>query len=123
MINYTRCAREIKATVNLEKTAFNKTKTRFISRLDLNLTKKVVKGCIWSIALYGAENWMLRKQIENNWKVSECGAGEGWRYHWDLPCEKWRSVIKRVKEEGNILQTVKKERLTGLVTSCLGTVF
>jgi hypothetical protein len=85
---------KLKPGLTWKKTAFNETKTRFISKLDLNLTKKVVKGCIWSIALYGAENWMLRKQIENNWRVSECGAGEGWRHHWDLPCEKWKVLQK-----------------------------
>jgi hypothetical protein len=31
------------------------------SKLDLNLRKKLVKCYIWSIPLYGAENWMLRK--------------------------------------------------------------
>jgi hypothetical protein len=28
--------------------------------LDLELRKKLVKCCIWSIALYGAETWMLQ---------------------------------------------------------------
>jgi hypothetical protein len=83
MTNDTQCTREIKARINMEKATVNKTKTRFISKLDLNLTKKVVKGCIWSIALYGTENLMFYKQIGNNWKVSECCAGEGWRNHWD----------------------------------------
>jgi hypothetical protein len=30
-------------------------------------------------------------------------------------------VLHRVKEERNILHTVKERRLTGLVTSCIGT--
>jgi hypothetical protein len=33
----------------------------FISKLNLNLKKKLVKCYIWSIALYGAETWTLRK--------------------------------------------------------------
>jgi hypothetical protein len=33
----------------------------FTSKLNLNLRKKVVKCYIWSIALYGAEKWTLRK--------------------------------------------------------------
>jgi hypothetical protein len=32
-------------------------------------------------------------------------------------------VLQRVKEERNILQTIKEETLTGLVTSCVGTAF
>ena len=35
-------------------------RTLFTSKLDLNLRKKLVKCYIWSIALYGAENWTLR---------------------------------------------------------------
>jgi hypothetical protein len=29
--------------------------------LDLNLRKKLVKFNMWSIAMYGAENWILWK--------------------------------------------------------------
>jgi hypothetical protein len=41
------------------KAAFNK-KTLFTSTLDLELKKKLVKCYVWSVALYGAENWTLR---------------------------------------------------------------
>ena len=33
----------------------------FATEFYLNLRKKLVKCCIWSIALYGAETWTLRK--------------------------------------------------------------
>jgi hypothetical protein len=42
------------------KAAFNKKKNLFTSKLDLNLRKKLVKCCIWSMALYGAETCTLR---------------------------------------------------------------
>jgi hypothetical protein len=42
------------------KAAFNK-KTLFTSKLDLHLSKKLVKCYIWSIALCGAETWTLGK--------------------------------------------------------------
>jgi hypothetical protein len=51
---------EIKSRTAMAKAAFNK-KTLFTSKLDLNLKKKLVKCYIWSIALYGAETWTLRK--------------------------------------------------------------
>jgi len=41
----------------MAKAAFSKKKTLFISKLDLNLRKKLIKCYIWSIALYGAETW------------------------------------------------------------------
>jgi len=44
----------------MTKAAFNKKKTLFTSNLDLNLRKKLVKFCVWSIALCGAETWTCR---------------------------------------------------------------
>jgi len=41
--NDARCTREINARISMEKTAFSKKKTRFISKLDLNLAKKLAK--------------------------------------------------------------------------------
>jgi hypothetical protein len=59
--NDARCTREIKSRIAMAKTAFNKKKNLFNSKLELNLRKKLVKCYIWSIALYGAETWTLRK--------------------------------------------------------------
>jgi hypothetical protein len=58
--NDARCTREIKSRIVMAKAAFNK-KTLFTSKLDLNLRKKLVNCYIWSIALYCAETWTLRK--------------------------------------------------------------
>jgi hypothetical protein len=59
-----RCTREIKSRIAMAKGAFNKKKTLFTSKIDLNLRKKPVKCYIWIIALYGAETWTL-------WKVDQ----------------------------------------------------
>jgi hypothetical protein len=53
--NDVRCTREIKSRIDMAKAAFNKNRTLFTSKLDLNLRMKLVKCYIWSIALYGAE--------------------------------------------------------------------
>jgi len=54
------CRCEIKSRIAMTKAAFNKKKTLFTRKLDLNLRKKPVKCYIWSKALYGAETWTLR---------------------------------------------------------------
>jgi hypothetical protein len=41
--------------------AFSKKKTLYTSKLDLNFRNKVVKCYIWSIILYVAEIWIIRK--------------------------------------------------------------
>lgn len=38
-----------------------KKKTLFNSKFDLNLKRMLVERYIWSTALYGVENWTLRK--------------------------------------------------------------
>jgi hypothetical protein len=52
--------RETESRIAMAKAAFNK-KALFTNKLHLNLTKKPLKCYIWSTALYGAENWTLRK--------------------------------------------------------------
>jgi hypothetical protein len=59
--NHDICTREIKSRVSMTKASFTMKKALFASKLDLNLRKKTVKCYIWSIALYGAESWILRK--------------------------------------------------------------
>jgi hypothetical protein len=49
------CTHEIKSRIAMAKAAFNKKKTLVTSKMDLNLSKKLVKCYIWSIALCGAE--------------------------------------------------------------------
>jgi hypothetical protein len=39
----------------------SKARRLFITKLDLNVRKKLVKCCIWSIALYGTGIWIHQK--------------------------------------------------------------
>jgi hypothetical protein len=44
-------------------------KATFDSKLDINLKKKLVKSCIWNIALHDDKNLTLLKVDKNTWKV------------------------------------------------------
>ena len=33
---------------------------------------------MWSVTLYGAETWALRRNEQKDWKYLRCGYGEGW---------------------------------------------
>jgi hypothetical protein len=48
--NDARCTLEIKSRIAMAKAAFNKKKTLFTGKSDLNLREKLVKCYIWSIA-------------------------------------------------------------------------
>ena len=60
LTNDGRCTREIKSGIAMAKSAFSKKKALFTSTLGLKLRKKLVKCCIWGIALYGAETWTIQ---------------------------------------------------------------
>jgi hypothetical protein len=60
LTNDGKCTCGIKCRIAVAKAAFNKKRALFTSTLDLEMRKKLVKCYIWSLALYGAENWTLR---------------------------------------------------------------
>ena len=90
--------------------AFKRKKTLFISKLDLNLWNKLVKCYIWSIKLYGAETWTLRK-VDQKYLVSF----EMWCWR-RMEKISWtdrvrnEEVLRRVKKEKNIIYTVKRRK-------------
>jgi hypothetical protein len=94
----------------MAKTAFNKKKNLFTSKMELNLRKKLVKCYIWSIALYGAETWTLRKIDQKYLESFEMWC---WRR---MEVISWtdrvrnEEVLHRVKEERNILHTIKRRK-------------
>jgi hypothetical protein len=78
----------------------------------------------WSIAFYGAKTSTFQKVDQ---KYPESFEIQCWRkmrkISWTNHVRN-EEVLQRVKEDRNILQTIKgrKEgKLTGLVTSCVGT--
>jgi hypothetical protein len=91
----------------MSKAALNRKKTLFTSKLLLNLRKKLVKCYIWSIALYVAEIWTLRKVDQKYLESFEMFC---WRrmekVSW-TDCVRNEEVLYWVKEERNIVHTVK----------------
>jgi hypothetical protein len=93
----------------MAKAAFNRKKTFFASKLDLELRKKLVKCYIWSIALYGADTWTLRKVDQKYLSSFEMWS---WRR---MEKTSWTNRVNneaelhRVKEEMNILHTRRRE--------------
>jgi hypothetical protein len=113
------CTWEVESRISMAEATFNKKKALFNSRLDLNLWKKLVERYICSTALCGAETWTLVKVYQKCQESLKSGAGEGWiRCSWiDRVINK--VVSQRVEDE----RTVKRRRLTGFVTCCVGTSF
>jgi hypothetical protein len=105
-----RCTHEIKSRIAMAIATFNKKNYLFTSKLDLNLRKKLVKCYIWSIALYGAETWTLQKMDQKYLESFEMWC---WRRMEKISCTdhmRNEEVLHRVKEERNILHTIKRRK-------------
>jgi hypothetical protein len=61
----------------MAKAAFNNNRALFASKMNLQLSKKLVKCYIWSIALYVAETLTFRAIDQSTWKFLKRGSGEG----------------------------------------------
>jgi hypothetical protein len=110
LTNDARCTREIKSRIAMAKAAFNKEKTVFTRKLDLNLRNKLVKCYIWIIALYGAEMWTFRKVDQKYLESFEMWC---WRrmekFSWTDRVRN-EEVLHRVQEERNILRKIKRRK-------------
>jgi hypothetical protein len=93
----------------MTKAAVNK-KTLFTSKLDLELRKKLVKCYIWSIALYGAETWTLRKLDQKYLESFEMWCWSRVEKISRTNCVNNEAVLHRVKEEMNILHTLRRRK-------------
>jgi hypothetical protein len=62
--NNAKCRREVKPGITMEKATFNK-------KLELNLSKKLARFCIWSIILCGTETWILRVVDPKHFEIFE----------------------------------------------------
>jgi hypothetical protein len=94
----------------MAKAAFNRKKTLFTNKLDLELRKKLVKCYIWSIALYGAETWTPRKLDQKYLESFEMWFWRrmekiSWTDHVN-----YEAVLQRVKEERNIIHTIRRRK-------------
>ena len=100
---------EIKSRIAMAKAAFNKKKTLFTSKLDLNLRKKLVKYYIWSMTLYGAETWTLLTADQKYLESSEMWCWRRMEISWTDHVRN-EEVLLRVNEQRNILHEIRKRK-------------
>ena len=104
------CTNDIRTRIALAKAAFNSRRSLLTGKLDLNLKKKLVKCYVWSVALYGAETWTLRKKERNYLEAFEMWC---WRrmekisYMDRITNEE---VLRRVQENRSLISNVLKRK-------------
>jgi hypothetical protein len=76
----------------MEEAKFNKNKILYTNKLDLNLMKKLVECYLWSLAVYGAETWTLRKVDQKYLRQFGNVVLEEYGDPLDRSCEKCRGI-------------------------------
>jgi hypothetical protein len=82
----------------------------YTSKLDINVRNKLVKCNIWSIALLGAESWTLRTVDQKYLESFEIWCWRRMEISWTDRVRNGEVLQRRVKEERNILQTIKRSK-------------
>jgi hypothetical protein len=91
----------------MPKAPVTKKKTVITSKSDLNLRKKLVRCCIWSVGLSVAETWTLRK-LHNIYLGSiELWCWRRMEISW-IDSVRNKEVLHRVKKERNIQHAIKR---------------
>ena len=80
------CCQEVKQRIAMAKEACNRKRSIFCGTLEKELWKRLVKCFAWSVVLYGAETWTLRRNEQK-----QLGAFEIWRR---MELVKWTDKIK-----------------------------
>ena len=95
--------------------ALDKEETLFTSKLNLNVSKKLVPCCILSIAFYGVDTWTLRKMDQNYRESSEMFRRSIERNSWtDRAISE---MIQKIEKGLKFLNTTKqrKDNWTGQI--------
>ena len=83
------CCQEVKQRISMAKEAFNRKRSIFCGPLEKELRKRLVKCFVWSVVLYGAETWTLRRNEQKQLDAFEMWV---WRR---MECVKWTDKIKK----------------------------
>ena len=112
-----RCEKDMKTRLAMAKGTFNDKIAILSSKLDQDLKKRMIKTLIWSIALYSAETWILKRVDRDRLEAFEMWC---WRKMLGI---KWmdktsnRDVLDQAEEERSILSCIwtRKKKWIGHV--------
>jgi hypothetical protein len=103
-----------KSSIAMANAAFNKKRALFTSKMNLKLSKKLVKCYIWSIALCGAETWTLRAVDQKHVESFELWCWRRMEIIWTEHVRKG-GLLLRVNEQRNIIREISKRNV-----NCIG---
>ena len=110
-----RCVQEIKSRIAMAKNSFNRLKELLSRSMKISTKKRIIKSLVWSVFLYGAETWTLRRE-----DMKRINALETWiwrrveRVSWTEKKSN-EEILERVQEKRCLLERVihSKKRWIG----------
>ncbi|ROT60779.1 endonuclease-reverse transcriptase [Penaeus vannamei] len=106
-----RSDKDIKCRIALAKKTFMDTRSLFCARkIRLDLKKRFLKCCIWSVLMYSSESWTIIKAMEGRLEAAEM-----WFYRRRLRTS-WKQkvtkeeVLKKMKTKRLLIDTIKKRQ-------------
>ena len=105
-----RCHSEIRRRIAMGKQSFMARGELLRSGINKELRKRMVKVLVWSVVLYGAETWTMRKE-----DIKALEAFEMWIWR-RMEKINWTEhitndeVLKRVEESRTLLETIRKRQ-------------
>ena len=109
-----RYEQEIRTRIAMARAAFIDRKTLLEGKLQLVLKKKLIKALIWSITLYSAETWALRKA-----DIQRLEAPEMWLWR-NMLHIKWsdkitnKEVLQQAEAERSLVTKIKERQKKGI---------
>ena len=108
------CDKEIKTRIALGKLAFKERQQLLTSKLNRVLKKRIIKCLIWSITLYGAETWTMKKATNRRLEAFEMWL---WRRMEKISWTQRKTnvqVLEQVEEERALLKIISNRKKTWL---------
>lgn len=105
-----RCHQEVKTRIAIAKEAFNRKRRLLCGKLDKDLRKRLGKCFVWSVALYGAETWTLRREDEKRLEAFEMWMWRRMeRISWMERVSNER-VLERIGERRCLLKVIRERK-------------
>src|SRR6218665_1601977 len=102
-----KCHREIRRRVAIGKEAFSKRRQLLRGKVNRTLKIRMIKTLIWSVVLYGAETWTMRKE-----DIKRLEAFEMWTWR-RMEKVSWtehktnEEILETIGEERSLIRTIK----------------
>src|SRR6218665_3421568 len=102
-----KCHREIRRRIAIGKEAFSKRRELLRGKVNRTLKIRIIKTLIWSMVLYGAETWTMRKE-----DIKRLEAFEMWTWR-RMEKVSWtehktnEELLEMIGEERSLIRTIK----------------